>query len=408
MGMMGAMLKNAKPPVKGVAGSAYLDNCTRSAEQTQEDAAKDALDELPLTILPLATASLKRARLRKNIRLESVIELFADQGTGSGQVDCKNLHIHYGWPEGPDHPDQKLIAALGYSTSYDVFSLRIALRDLGVSIEDFSALQLSDSKKAELTSYMKSFTAPLIRQIFGQSGVNVDDFDSLVGMFKNPNREEALRNLKLMAQQLNVELQEVPKFLEDYGDTFLSLAYFQEILDALIPRISKFRHELRALRGSYGLSRNALFMRGSGGLDLALSNIVSSITGRFDSFNTSSRNMWDNINAESFARTRRLISAHHTTVGGVLCGLQVKIKGWEEAFADFTIEQQQRRRSEFILTDMRAGIEQIEALENSARLIDPAPKGGAQGKLRTVALLGLALIEQLLSWYEAPVLLSLA
>ena len=48
---------------------------------------------------------------------------------------------------------------------------------------------------------MKSFTAPLIRQIFGAANTDVHDFESMVAMFKNPDREEALRNLRLMARK---------------------------------------------------------------------------------------------------------------------------------------------------------------------------------------------------------------
>lgn len=337
--------------------------------RVREDAANDALDLLPLSFLPLQTKGLQRARMRKNTRLESVVELFADQGAGSGQIGCDKLHVHFGWSEALEHPDQIMMIALSRLTSYDVFSLRIALRELGIEVNDLSALQLSDAKKAQLTVYMKNFTAPLIRQIFGQANMDVSDFESLIGLFKNPNKEEVIRNLRLMAEQLKIELQEVPKFLEDYGDIFLSLAYFQEILDGLIPRCANFIGELRTLRTGNGLKHNELFLRGSQGIERSLTNIIASLTGRFDSFNTNSRSMWENINAESFERTRKLINSHHTTVGGVLCGLTVKINGWEESFEGLKIEQQQQRRSDYILTEIRTGIDQIEALEESAREI---------------------------------------
>lgn len=350
--------------------------------RVREDASKDALDLLPLSFLPLQTKSLKRASMRKNTRLQSVVELFADEGAGSGQVSCDKLHVHFGWPEGEEHPDQIMMTALSQLTSYDVYSLRIAMRELGIDLSDLSVLQLSDTKKTQLNSYMKGFTAPLIQQIFGQGNTNGDDFENLVGMFKNPDREEAIRNLRLMAQQLNIELQDVPKFLEDYGDIFLSLAYFQEILDGLIPRCGNFISELRTLRAGDGLKQNGLFLRGSQGIERAITNTIASITGRFDSFNTNSRDMWQDVNAESFEKTRNLITAHHKTVGGVLCGLTVKLSGWEEAFDGLEIEQQQRRRSEYILTEIRTGIDQIELLEKSAHKIPLASPKKQTDKVR--------------------------
>ena len=371
--------------------------------RVREDAANDALDLLPLSFLPLQTKSLQRACLRKNARLQSVVELFADAGAGSGQINCDKLHIHFGWPEGEEHPDQIMMTALSQLTSYDVYSLRIAMRELGIPLADHAALQLSDSKKAQLTTYMKSFTAPLIQQIFGQPNTNMGDFDNMVGMFKNPDKEAAMRNLRLMAQQLNIELQEVPKFLEDYGDVFLSLAYFQEILDGLIPRCGNFIGELRTLRSGNGLKHNELFLRGSQGIERALTNTIASITGRFDSFNTNGRDMWQDINAESFEQTRNLITAHHKTVGGVLCGLMVKITGWEDAFDGLAIEQQQHRRSEYILTEIRAGIDQIEKLETSARALSLPSKKKATNNPKSLGAIGLLLVEQLLPWYELSI-----
>jgi len=96
--------------------------------------------------------------------------------------------------------------ALSRLTGYDVYSLRIAMRELGIEMNDLSVLQLSDTKKAQLTSYMKSFTAPLIRQIFGQPDTDVENFENLVGMFKNPNREDAIHNLRPIAELLNIGL----------------------------------------------------------------------------------------------------------------------------------------------------------------------------------------------------------
>ena len=61
-------------------------------EQSEiSDGDRDSMHILPLTILPLETPSLNRARLIKNVRLESVVELFTDLKSGSGQVDIESL-----------------------------------------------------------------------------------------------------------------------------------------------------------------------------------------------------------------------------------------------------------------------------------------------------------------------------
>ena len=69
---------------------------SRQAENDISDTDRDSLHTLPLSILPLDTPSLNRARLIKNVRLNSVIELFTDKDTGSGQIDIEDLPHQFG------------------------------------------------------------------------------------------------------------------------------------------------------------------------------------------------------------------------------------------------------------------------------------------------------------------------
>jgi len=51
-----------------------------------------------------------------------------------------------------------------------------------------------------------------------------------------------------MAKKLDIELIEIPKFLEDYGDVFLSLSYYRKCLDEIEPIISAFLDALEELQ----------------------------------------------------------------------------------------------------------------------------------------------------------------
>ena len=53
-------------------------------------------------MLPIENPALKRARLIKNARLQSVVEIFADENAGSGQLDVEGLIDEFGW--NPDKP----------------------------------------------------------------------------------------------------------------------------------------------------------------------------------------------------------------------------------------------------------------------------------------------------------------
>ena len=49
-----------------------------------------------------------------------------------------------------------------------------------------------------------------------------------------------MENLKKYASTLNVALPEIPRFLKDYGDIFLSLAYFKNFLNQIAPYVTAF------------------------------------------------------------------------------------------------------------------------------------------------------------------------
>ena len=329
-------------------------------------AARDSLRILPLSMVPLETLALRRASLIKNVYLESVVEFFRDDATGSGQLAPEELSDQFGWPQDKIHPDLKTLQSLARLNSFDVYSLRIELRRLGIPVNDYSQLCLSENKSRELGGYMRTFTGPLIKQVFGATNPEIQEFNQLVDMFKSPDRTEALRNLRMLAEKLEIDLPEVPQFLEDYGDTFLSLAYFKQCLDDVVPKVMEFLECLARLRQNFQLQNTHGFIAACDYVEPKLNGIITSITGRFESFDQHSKRMWDNISAESFRQVRELITGHHATVGGVLCGLSVKMDAWEERFKGLDPEAAVVRRSEFVMGELRRGLAKVEAVEEAA------------------------------------------
>ena len=332
---------------------------------SEYDRDKDCLYILPLSIIPLETPGLKRARLVKDARLESAVEVFHGPDTGSGRwYDPNQLAQVFDWPQNRVHPDLTIIKALIGLHSYDVFSLRIELRRLNIRVNDHSELRLSEEKSRELTKYMTDFTRPLIQQIYGNTNTKIADVNDLIVMFSKPNKEEARKNLRLMAEKLGVRMEEVPTFLEDYGDIFLSFAYFKEELDKIIPSIKDLIIVLRELKSNHQWRQEKHFLSTCDNMEKSFTDIVSSITERFENFDQHSQNLWDNITAESFRRVKDLITGHHTTVGGVLCGLKVKMDAWNERFGRG--QGGPIQRSDFIMGELKEGIDIITRLENEA------------------------------------------
>ncbi len=329
---------------------------------------RDSLHTLALNVIPIRTPPLKRARLIKNTRFESVVEIFSDKETGSGQMAIDALPGEFGWSEGFRHPDMVMLKKLGELPSYDVYSLRISLRELGIEVNNVEHLKLSESKSAELTEYMRDFTHPLIMQIYGGDDVSIQGFQDVIKLFRSPDKKNALEKLKVMAQKLSIKIEEVPRFIEDYGDIFLSLSYYKSILDEIEPTITEFLDTMDLLRENYAMKNNPSLMQTLDMMTSTINELMAAITGRFENFDRGTKHMWDNVSAERFRQVEALIKGYHTTIGGVLCALSVKMDAWSELFPNMEVGGP-GRRAEFIMTEMKQGMDRIQTIEDSAPML---------------------------------------
>lgn len=332
------------------------------------DADRDSLHTLALSIIPLETAALRRARLIKNLQLRSVVELFDGKQTGSGQLELGDVAKEFGWEQNRGVGDRFLLGKLAALHSYDVYSLRISLRDNGIRVNDIGALKLSAAKNAELTTYMKRFTRPLIAQVYGRADMRIKDFDDVVALFRDPDVKSARQKLEMMAAKLNIGLTEVPQFLEDYGDIFLSLSYYQQCLDQIQPTIVQFLGSLEKLRGNWHLRQDPSLMKTCDDVEWIIVGLLAAITSRFENFERSTRQMWDDISAERFRKVKELIESYHTTVGGLLCALSVKMDAWARQFPGDD-DGGLVRRAGFIMSDLKQGIETLRTIEDAAPLL---------------------------------------
>ena len=322
----------------------------------------DSMDVLPLNIIPLETPSLRRARLIKNIRLESVVELFNSAEAGSGQVPVNEVGNVMDWPKTGLHPDEIKLSALSKLHSYDVYSLRIQLRNLKIKCDPPEALTLSGKKHDELMQFMNDFTEPLLHKIYDTNDSGVDNMEQLVGQFTSPDQTEALKNLKLMADKLQIKLQEVPRFLEEYADIYMSIAYGRDCLNSLIPRIVEFGESMEEFRENYELGKDKRLMRSIDFINDTLTDVTASVVTRFESFDRASETMWDNITAESFAKVKDMVRGHHVLVGTILCSLTVKMNGWQDVLDN---RRGLLRRADFVRSDMMQGMEKISKVEET-------------------------------------------
>lgn len=336
-----------------------------SATDAEFASDNDSLHILPLHIIPLETSALRSARLIKNVRLDSVIEFFRDESTGSGQIDVQSLPTQMEWQEDSVHPDYDTIRKLSRLPSYDVYSLRILLRGIGIAVDQEQSLRLSSSKVAELSDYMTSFTRPLIQQLFGEAELNLDTFEDVIALFRDPDVRKARSRLQTMAESLNISIMEVPQFLEDFGDIFLSLSYYRQSLDDIAPVLDEFYESLKDIRCNRQLSNDRNLLKTCAEIEEVLNGSMAAVTGRFENFDRSADDMWNNLDAARFRKVKESIRTYHTTIGGILCALTVKMSAWRDLFPSKN-HGGPVKRSEFIMSEMKQGIQKIKKIEEAA------------------------------------------
>ncbi len=63
-----------------------------------------------------------------------------------------------------------------------------------------------------------------------------------------------------------------------------------------------------------------------------------------------------------------MIESYHTTIGGVLCALSVKMDAWARLFPKKD-SGGPVKRAEFIMSEMRQGIDKFQKIEDSAPML---------------------------------------
>ncbi|TAL29526.1 MAG: hypothetical protein EPN97_13275 [Alphaproteobacteria bacterium] len=311
----------------------------------------DAMDTLPLSLMPLSCSALKAAKLIKNGRLETVVELHRDSKAGSLQMRPEDVPAAF-----PGHrQDHKTIAALATLHSYDVYSLRRTLLKAGVEADE-EQLRLSDDMKQQLAQFSPEFTRPLLRTVYGDDDPSAEQ--DLTRLFRAPNKTKVAERLKTMSQKTGIPVEDIPEFLETYSDLFLSVIYYRQNLDRITPDIDNCASWLKDItlqRDAAASAQNALHYRR---VDESIRFLSSTIRVRLNSFRHAFDIFWRDINRDALNRLRRDIEGNHAATGGMLCGLVVKMRHWSRTFQSRT-SGGPGTRTQYVISEMEPGLERL-------------------------------------------------
>lgn len=330
------------------------------ARAVSSAAEQDSLHILPLSTIPLQTGTLRKSRLIKNSELQGMIEIFNDGSAGSGQIPPQNLASVFDM-SGDRRGDLDIVGALGGLPSYDVYSLRISLRKLGIEVDEQKSLQLSPEKAKELADYMRVFTGPLMMAVYGNERSDDATFGDIVKLFASPDVETARQNLRNLAKTLNLNIAQIPVFLQDYSDVYLSLAYYQHCLDLISPSLIDLLKSIDELKKDPGLRSNAAFMKSCTKIEAHLKRLYSEVRNVLELFRTQTKDMWQGLSEERFRAIERVIHDYQLAIGGALCAVTVKIDAWEREFPTPSAGGPSKR-ADFIVRTMHKGLDHIDPI----------------------------------------------
>ena len=102
-------------------------------------------------------------------------------------------------------------------------------------------------------------------------------------------------------------------------------------------------------------------------IESTINGRLANITGKIESFERSTNDMWRDLNGDRFKRIEALVSRYHTSIGSALCALSVKMTAWVNQFP--TKAGGTGRRAAFIMSDIRQGIEYLQGQEDDAPML---------------------------------------
>jgi hypothetical protein len=262
--------------------------------------------------------------------------------------------------------DQDIVNSLAGLYSYDVYSLRANLKRLGVEITDVDALELSDDMKEQLAVYSLGFIGPLVEKIFGQGISELNNKDALQNIFRGSDAARVRENLKIMSAKTGMPLTEIPKFIEEYSDLFLSVAYYRYSFESISADIDRCLSWVLGARSHRDVASSPRTIAQCKQVEVILRFLSNSIRERLALFRACFEKFWEDINRDSFQRMRQQIEENHTSMASALCGLVVKINLWKKEFPD-DVKGNPAVRAKFVVTELEPGLMRLKEFENQAR-----------------------------------------
>jgi len=311
---------------------------------------------LPIQVLPVGHAGLRRTRLVKNVRLETKIEMFSGEGVGSGQIAIEDAPEHFSRDD-TLRDDMRVLSDLSVLPSFDCYTLRRGLRQRGINVEQETIFKLSDAKIQELFPLMRRITRPLIKHLYGDEDLDINDNRTLLALVQNPDHDKVRDRLDRMATTLGVPIAKLPTYLEDFGDLYLSLSYFENYFIDLAPKVEQMILWAKDVAEGSHLRNDPTSHKTFSDVERRLRYIKDNLDTRFKNLSEVTKVNWELLDVSMFQKVQKSILAEQIYLATGLCGLAVKIYERERVFPNAGGSPD--RVLEFVGSELRPGLDNL-------------------------------------------------
>ncbi len=334
----------------------------------EDKKALDSIDQLPLAVVPLKSRTLRNARIFKNAKMETILELHNDPVTGSFQVSLDEEDLAETLGVADLKGDDIIVQNLSQLGSFDVFSMRAKLDYLGLSGEvDEDHLKLSTDMKSNLNNLSREFTMPLISAVFGaeeNTGFDPTSAD-LTTLLKSQDINQTKANLTKLSSKTGLALNELPNFLENYSQVFMSVCYYRYLFSEIEEQVDRFIFWMKGVRTHRETQKIPKTHGACIQTEDQILYIISTIRESFGVFNKSFEAFWDDMSPTGFQRLQNEIEIHYNNLGAVLCGIYVKVRNWAEAFPTDDAGGP-KMRAQYVVSDIMPGLHELYRMAEAA------------------------------------------